>query len=410
MSHPARNTMAIVGAGPIGLETLVRALDAGFDAHVFEQGEVGAHPLAWGHVRMFTPWSMNVGPASGTRLRASGWGEPEANVHPTGAELAQRYLQPLARLPELKDRVHERSQVVQIGRRVVLKGDSAHGVRRAQPFRLLVRDAGGRENYLHAYSVVDASGVYANPNWAGEGGIPARNELYLRPQLAYHPDDVLDLRRARYAGRRTLVLGGGASAATTVENLVRLADEAAGTTVVWATRKPAEALYRGVSGDPLEERRRLEERARARIAGGHPAVTHVGGVVVESLEFNSATHRYRVTLRSGDDVRMEEVDQIVVNTGYHPDNSLHRELQVHECYATGAPMKLSAALLGEEAGDCLTGPAFGADVLANPEPQFFILGHKSYGRNPHFLLQTGYRQAEDVVAHLAKELPADQPA
>jgi len=249
--------------------------------------------------------------------------------------------------------------------------------------------------------VIDASGVYGQPNWAGDGGIPARNELYLAPQLAYRLEDVLGTARGRYAGRRTLVVGAGASAATTVAALARLAAEAPGTQVVWATRAPAERVLPALEGDPLAARRELYAGARKVARGGDPAVTHVGGAVVEGLEFNSATHRYRVTLMLGEQARVEEVDQVVVNAGFGPDNSLYRELQVHECYASRGPMKLAAALEGAGAADCLDTPAFGVDALANPEPDFYILGHKSYGRNPNFLLETGFQQADEVVSHLA---------
>jgi thioredoxin reductase len=410
MPLPARNTLAIVGAGPVGLEAAVAALDRGLDVHLFEQGEVASHPLAWGHVRMFTPWRMNLGPASVAHLVASGWTAPDPDAFPTGLELAEKYLAPLAALPELKERVHAFAQVVHISRRGALKGDSPAAARDEHPFRLLVRDVGGRENFLHAFALVDASGVYANPNWAGTGGIPARSELYLRPQLSYHPDDVLGLARATYAGRRTLVLGGGASAATTVVNLAQLAGEVPGTAVVWATRQPAAALLAPIADDPLPERRALYARARALATGPDPAVVHVGGAEVEGFEFNSATHRYRVTLMLDEQPRVEEVDQVVVNTGFGPDNSLYRELQVHECYSSRGPMKLSAALLDAGAGDCLTTPAFGVDALVSPEPGFFILGHKSYGRNPNFLLETGYRQVADVLTHLAERVNAGATA
>ena len=139
------------------------------------------------------------------------------------------------------------------------------------------------------------------------------------------------------------------------------------------------------------------------IGGTESAVTHVGGARVEGFEFNSATHRYRVTLMVGDQPRVEEVERVIVNNGFGPDDSLYRELQVHECYASRGPMKLSAALMGANAADCLTTPAFGDDLLANPEPNFYIVGHKSYGRNPNFLLETGFRQAADVVARLARK-------
>ena len=400
---PARNTLAIVGAGPIGLEAAVAALDAGFDVHVFERGEPGAHVLAWGHVRMFTPWRMNLGPASRARLERAGWKAPEPETCPTGAEYVIRYLQPLAALPGIKERVHAHAQVVHIGRRGLLKGDDGAGRRREHPFRLLVRDPGGRESFLHAYSVIDASGVYGQPNWAGDGGIPARSELYLAPQLSYHPDDVLGLARDRYAGRRVMVIGAGTSAATTVEALARLAQQAPGTQIVWVTRRAADEVLPPIADDPLSERHRLYARARALVRGGDPAITHVGGARVEGFEFNSATHRYRVTLLLGEEPQIEEVERIVVNTGLGPDDSLYRELQVHECYSSRGPMKLAAALAGAGASDCLTVPAFGAEQLVNPEPDFYILGHKSYGRNPSFLLETGFRQVADVVAVLARE-------
>jgi len=401
MPVPARNTLAILGAGPIGLEAALAGLDHGFDVHLFERGEVGSHPIAWGHVRMFTPWRMNLGPASVAHLRVGGWQAPDPEAFPTGQELAAEYLTPLAHLPELKDRLHTHAQVVHVSRSGLLKSDG-DGSRRERPFRLLVRDAGGRENFLHAFSVIDATGVYGQPNWAGDGGIPARSELYLAPQLSYHVDDVLGLRRERYAGKRTLVIGSGASAATSVTSLATLADQVPGTSVVWATRRLQGDVCPAIPDDPLPERRSLLENARRIAQSGHPAVTHVGGARVEGFEFNSATHRYRATLIVGEQPRVEEVDQILVQTGFGPDNSIYRELQVHECYASRAPMKLAAALLGAAAGDCLDVPAFGADVLANPEPDFFILGNKSYGRSSQFLLDTGYRQVADVIPHLAQ--------
>ena len=354
---------------------------------------------------MFTPWRMNLGPRSLALLEASGWSRPDPEGLPTGAELATRYLEPLAKQSSFEQRIHTHTQVVHVSRRGLLKGDSiAAAARREHPFRFLVRDVGGRESYLHAFAVIDASGVYGQPNWAGDGGIPARRELYLAPQMSYRLDDVLDLQRERHAGRRTLVIGAGASAATTVCDLAKLAGEAPGTSVVWVTRKPAAALYPPQADDPLPERRALHARARELASGADPAVSHVGGAVVEGFEFNSATHRYRANLRVGEEARLEDADQVIVNTGFGPDDSLYRELQIHECYATRAPYQLAAALLGSGAGDCLTTPSFGADVLSSPEPDFYILGHKSYGRSSHFLLQTGYQQVADVVEKLATDL------
>jgi thioredoxin reductase len=414
MALPARNSLAVIGAGPVGLEAASAALGHGFDVHVLERGAVGASVLGWGHVSLFTPWRMNLGPSSAERLLRSGWKAPENESRPTGADLVEQYLRPLAALPEFNGRVHTNAQVVWIGRRGLLKGDLiGESRRRDYPFRLLVRDSGGRESLLHAFAVIDASGVYGQPNWAGDGGIPARGELYLAPQMSYHLDDVLDLRRRRYAGKRVLVVGGGASAATVVIDLAKLASQAAGTSVLWATRRAAHELFQPIARDPLAGRESLHQQARELLTGSNPAIQHAGGVVIDSFEFNSAKHTYRVTLReaglpgSAEATRVEEVDQVLINTGFGPDNSLYRELQVHECYASRGPMNLSAALLGAGATDCLTTPKFGADVLAHPEPDFFILGHKSYGRSPNFLLETGYQQIKEVIEKLAEQLVLD---
>jgi thioredoxin reductase len=400
----SRNSLAIIGAGPIGLEAALCGLDHGLDVHVFERGEVGAHPLAWGHVRMFTPWRMNLGTTSVACLERTGWTRPDPETCPTGAELAQRYLEPLARVPELEKRVHTHAQVVHLSRRGRLKGDMQR--RGGFPFRLMVRDAGGRESYLHAHALIDASGVYGQPNRAGDGGIPARQELYLAPQMTYHLEDVLGGRRSRYAGKRTLVIGAGASAATTVADLATLAREAPGTSVVWVTRRPIAELYPPIAYDPLAERRALWTRARELAHGADPVVTLVAGAVIDELGYNSAQHRYRVTLRVDETPRLEEVDQVIVHTGFGPDDSIYRELQVHESYVSRAPMKLASALL-ESGGDCLSVPTFGADLLAHPEPDFYIIGAKSYGRGSNFLLETGYRQAKGVVEKLAERLPVE---
>jgi thioredoxin reductase len=310
---------------------------------------------------------MNVGAHARAHLERAGWEAPDAEARPTGREFADRYLAPLARVPALANRVHTNSQVVHVSRRGLLKGDHAANpaARRESPFRLLVRDSGGRENFIHAFAVIDASGTYHRPNWAGDGGIPARGELYLAPQLAYHLPDVLGLQRAQFAGRRTIVIGDGDSAATTVTLLARLAGEVPNTSVVWATRADAAELLAAQANDPLPARAALRASARELARGANPAVAHAGGVMVEGLEFNSATHRYRVNLRSGETARVEESDQVVVHAGGAPDESLTRELQL------------------------------------DAEPDFHVLGAKAYALQREFLLEHGYREAAAAVRALA---------
>jgi hypothetical protein len=396
--HPAPDTLAIVGAGPVGLEAALAALDRGFDVHVFERGEVGAHVRAWGHVGFVTPWRDDVGAVSRAHLERAGWDAPDADACPTGTEFAERLLEPLAALPQLAGRIHTHAQVVRIGRRGLRPGEAAPADdHRDHPFRLLVRDGSGRDQILHAASVIDASGTYGHPERAGSGGIPARGEPYLAPQMAYHVPDVLGLSRARHAGRRTLVLGERATAGIVVIDLATLADQVAGTACVWATRTAAADLYAGGAGDPLPERVRRKQRARSLAQGTHPAVAHVGGIEVEGFEFNSATHRYRVQMTVDGARHMEEVDEVVVAMGFGPDESLFGELRVDLDPATRAPRALADAVRAAS-------PLPDGAGLAHPEPGFFILGEKSYGRLGGFVLGIGYAQATGVVGTLAGRL------
>ncbi|MFU8805601.1 MAG: flavoprotein, partial [Bradymonadaceae bacterium] len=85
------------------------------------------------------------------------------------------------------------------------------------------------------------------------------------------------------------------------------------------------------------------------------------------------------------------------NVGYRPDTSIFQELQVHLCYASEGPMKLAATLLSADGGgDCLAQTSGGVDTLMNPEPNFFVLGAKSYGRNSDFLLKLGLEQIDAI--------------
>jgi hypothetical protein len=389
--------IAILGAGPTGIEAALAAAESGFPFVVFEAAPSAAgHLRRWGHVRMFTPWDLSVSPRMLRRLEEAGAAAPAGSECPTGHELAD-VLDRVAALPDLAPHVRFGARVLAVGREGLLKHEEiATPERGRRPFRLLVADPSGRERIERADVVIDATGTYGNPNRLGDGGIPAAGESAFDGEIRR---DIPDFAReaAEWAGRTILLAGAGHSAQTAVRELAELARQAPGTRVIWALRSGSPD-WGSPAGDPLPERARLAATA-AEIAGGaSPAVAVRRGVVVE--EVTRPNGKLRVVLRNDGETEEVEVDRILSLTGFVGDAGIYRQLQVHECYATCGPIKLSAALLGAAAGDCLDQTSHGVDTLTNPEPGLFILGIKSYGRNNTFLLRVGWEQVGEVFGQL----------
>jgi hypothetical protein len=315
---------------------------------------------------------------------------------------------PLAQRTVVADGLTTGSRIVSLGRGSLLKGDHIGDGRRSDHrFRLLV-EVDAAERYEEADIVLDCSGSWGNPNRLGVGGLPAIGERAAGERITYHPVDVAGSRRKRFAGRRTLLVGDGLSAATTVVGLAELAGIDPGTQVVWITRAGGAFPIRPIEDDTLPRRAELTEAAN-RVATA-PGLEWSPGCSVASIRWIPDLQHFDVVLRTPNGDRGEQFDEVIANIGYQPDNSIYRELQIHECYASGAPMKLAASLLAagaEAGGDCLKLGGFGAEVLVNPEPEFFILGMKSYGRNSAFLLQSGHEQVRDVFCLLTGEAGLD---
>jgi hypothetical protein len=391
--------VAILGAGPTGLEAALAAAEHGYPFTVFEaEPGVAGQLRRWGHVRLFTPWSLSLSPRMRRALEAAGRTPPAADdLCPTGEELVSEVFQPLAELPRLRGRLRCGVEVRRVGRRGLLKHEEIGTPERGRrPFRLLVRDADGRERLEGAGVVLDCTGT-TEPNPLGDGGIPAPGEESLDGVLQHEIPDLRSTAEA-WSGSRVLVVGAGHSAQTAVRDLVELAP---GTEVVWALRDEEPDLG-AVEEDPLPERARLTATAAALIAEPPPGLEVRRGVVVDAVERRG--DRVAVTLRRRDGAVEEvTVDRILALTGKVGDHLLYRQLQVHECYATSGPMKLAAALLagsGAGGGDCLQQASQGAETLVNPEPGFFILGAKSYGRRNDFLMRVGWQQVDEVFGLL----------
>jgi hypothetical protein len=390
--------VAIVGSGPVGLDAALAAVARGWQAVVYESGPAVASGVrVWGHVELFTPWPMNVSDRMRDVLGAASPDLEQDPRLPTGAELVSRLLEPLARAPELGGSVRAGTRVLGIGRAGLVKDEEIGSRERAaRPFLLLVEDRDG-ERIEQADVVIDSSGALSIPNAVGDGGIPAPGERALDHMLQRSIPDVQGQPRA-FAGKTTLVVGAGHSAQTAVRDLAGLAPDAGGTRVIWAVRDQ-DPSWDGVPDDPLPARAELVSDSVA-LAGGASGVVDVRlGTSVAGL----AERDGRTLVTLGKRGMGEELlaDRVLALVGAVGDGSLYEQLQVHECYATAAPMSLSAALLGSGSSDCMAHAPPSGDTLKNPEPGFFIIGAKSHGRFGAFLMQTGYAQVDQVMELLA---------
>ncbi|HEX5176077.1 MAG TPA: NAD(P)-binding domain-containing protein [Chthoniobacteraceae bacterium] len=376
-----KRQLAIIGAGPIGLEAALAAPRDDYDLTVFERGEIGASIVCWGHVRMFSPFGMNSSAAGRGLLAANGIAAPPCDALLTGREFVERYLAPLA--AKLDARIETGVEVVAITRAGAGKMDHiAQPQRGATPFRLLLR-RGHVERFEEFDLVLDCSGTFLSPNPLGDGGIAALGETAVKERIAY---GIAAASNGAYpdAGR-FLVVGGGHSAATVVRDLARIPARE----ITWVVRRAVSLPCTRIADDPLMERDRLatEANALARRIDFRP------GTAVH--EVRSDGNGFVVVLKQSGKPREPtaiHVDHIIAATGFRPDPALTRELQVQTCWATEGTYKLAAALLGSTGGDCLAVPAFGAETLLHPEPGYFALGMKSYGRAPDFLIKTGLEQ------------------
>jgi hypothetical protein len=393
-------TVAIVGAGPVGLAAAAHALEQGLRPIVLEAGESVGHAVRqWSHVQLFSPWQYNIDRAAARLLAITGWNPPEPALYPTGAELLEHYLEPLATKTVLGMHVHTSSRVTGISR-VGFDKLTTSG-REAAPFEIQYRNGQGLK-MMKADAVIDASGMWHSPNPAGANGLDAMGEKQAAARIAYGMPDVLGKDRARYAGKTVAVLGAGHSAVGTLTDLARLAEQSPETRPVWLLRgnNPAKA-FGGGANDKLA--------ARGELGAAFAALVAAGQIKVE-IEFrvsHLATDGPRLAVSTGAGCcgRHVVVDELIVATGFRPELDFVRELRIQLDPAIECPVAL-APLIDPNEHSCGTVRPHGARELVQNEPGFYFAGMKSYGRAPTFLMITGYEQVRSIAADIAGDREA----
>jgi len=392
--------VAIIGAGPVGLAAAAHVMERGMSPVVLEAGaEAGNAVRQWKHVQLFSPWEYNIDKAAARLLSATGWNSPDPHIYPTGAELLEQYLDPLATRTPLADAIRTSSRVVAISR-VGFDKAKSKGRDLAQ-FEILYQNGKGPE-LLRADAVIDTSGTWSSPNPAGANGLPAIGEREFAQRIVYAMPDVGGGDRHRYAGMTVAVLGAGHSAIGTLTELARLRDEVPGTEVIWLLRglDPAKA-FGGGANDKLAARGELGAAFAELVAAGKIRVEPGFGVT----HMSSVGDRLRIGAGSSCCGRHVIVDELIVATGFRPDLGFLSELRLRLDPAIEAPVAL-APLIDPNEHSCGTVRPHGARELAQDEAGLYLAGMKSYGRAPTFLMITGYEQVRSIAADLAGDREA----
>ncbi|MFE5677802.1 NAD(P)-binding domain-containing protein [Streptomyces erythrochromogenes] len=390
--------VVVIGAGPAGLAAAAHLLDRDITPLVLEAGPLaGAAVREWAHVRLFSRWGELVDPAAEKLLAPTGWTRPAEDTYPSGGDWAERYLQPLADVLGGQVRYGARvTGVSRTGRDRIVDTD-----RDTQPFVVHYVNADGREQRVLARAVIDASGTWSTPGPAGGSGLAALGEKAAADRTTYRVPDLKDPAvRARYAGKRTAVIGSGASAFTSLAHLADLAKsddgQGTGTHATWILRRGISgSTFGGGEADQLPARGALGLAAKAAVDGGHAdAVT---GFRTDAFERDGEG---RVILIGEDGRRLDPVDEVIVLTGFRPDLSFLDELRLGLDERLQAPVEL-APLIDPNQHSCGTVYPHGVGELSHPEKDVYLVGMKSYGRAPTFLALTGYEQVRSIAAHLA---------
>jgi glycine/D-amino acid oxidase-like deaminating enzyme len=393
--------VAIIGAGPIGLAAAAHLAVRGLPFVVFERGPTPATAMAeWGHVTFFSPWRYVVDDAARRLLEDVGWSMPDPDRDPTGRELIDRYLVPLAAHPAIAPSLRCDARVLSVTRRGMDRVPSRG--RDERPFEIVTVGSDGSEERHLARAVIDASGTWSSPNPAGASGVFALGEREAAARISYGIPDVLGTKKERFAGRRVMVIGSGHSAMDSILSLARLRSEQPTTEVLWVMRStPTETTFGGLTDDQLASRGALGERAKAAVDGG--AVQLIAPFRVNA--FRIGRSGVAVTGESDRGLETIEVEEVIVATGFRPDFTALSELRLDLHPWLESPRALGP-LIDPNEHSCGTVPPHGEDELKHPERDVYIVGMKSYGRAPTFLMITGYEQVRSVVAALAGDWEA----
>jgi thioredoxin reductase len=388
--------VAIIGAGPVGLAAAAHLIKRKLSFLLFESGTIaGKNILDWGHVKVFSPWRYNIDKAAEELLLATGWQSPDKDSVHTGKEFYDQYLGPLANHSSIKPYLHTNSKVVAIGRKNMDKMKTNN--REKQPFVIQVEQK-GKNHFFEVSAVIDASGTWNHYNPVGAGGLFAVGEKENAGKIFYGIPDVTGQLKHRYKNKNVLVIGGGHSAINTVLELNTLKKEFPQTEIHWVLRKEKITdAYGGKEDDALPARGVLGIKIEQLV--NQDRISIYTPFQVEEIE-NENDSLTLIGTQYGIKKALGGIDEIIANTGTRPDFSFLREVRA-DFDSTVESVPALAKLIDPNVHSCGTVRPHWEFELRQKEKDFYIVGMKSYGRAPTFLMATGYEQVRSITAALA---------
>jgi thioredoxin reductase len=388
--------VAIIGGGPIGMAAAAHFAEQRIAFEIFEAGDsVGHNILSWGHVQLFSPWKYNMDNAAKRLLSKTDWVAPTLDRLHTGSEFVERYLNPLSHHPDIQPYINLNTNVIAISKVGLDKMKTSN--REQVSFELKIEKEGNLA-ITQADVVLDATGTWNQPNPLGSSGLMAEGEIDAFQSITRGIPDVKGKDSKKFVDQTILVVGSGHSAINTLLDLADLQETNLKTKLHWVLRKKnLTKVYGGQEQDGFEARGKLGIKLQNLVESKRLTI-HTPFYIHKI--FNSGSGLSIQGFRNQIEEKIEGINHIISNTGSRPNLDMIKELRVDLDSSLEAVFDL-APLIDPNVHSCGTVRPHGEKELRHPEKNFYIIGSKSYGRAPTFLLATGYEQVRSIVAYLS---------
>ncbi len=375
-------TIAIVGAGPAGVEAALYARFLGYFVMLFDTRRVGHRLLACGDQPLEQPWSEVTSPLGLAAMAAQGTGKalPASDARVSYRQYVEEYLIPVARTDLLYESVQVNSPVVSISRTCCAPHQTVPlGRRSEQEFRLLI-DSQQRGEYTQLADIVlDCSGLSRLPGLASGSGLAIGERANLHEMLLGRVD-VLGKQRERLSGKHALIYGRDWAACANALDIVKLSQEVPGTRATWIA--PKQLGNQDLLGLPADIPAEFVAAAQ-RLATNEESDSPIGCIAawgIEAVQFDAAGG-WRARLQVEEEGTLDVQGDVFINC---------RDARCDWSMVGSMP------LATEVASDGSTG-----------EPHYYVMGHKAVGADTSFAVTHAFEQIKQVFARIGGRADLD---